>query len=165
MNMGKKRSRSSESAGESALRLLAIRDHSREEIRSKLQAKGFGAEEIERVLRDLVARGILDDFRYAQRLALSLTEEKLLGPQRIRQKLFQRGIPANLAQEAIEKAEETLAASERLQKVLRMKLQGRNLGQVLPKEKKQLVNYLRQRGFLWEDIWEAFQEAGALEEE
>jgi len=165
MNKEKKRSRSSPRAEESALRLLAVRDHSRHEIRSKLKAKGFGAEEIERVLQDLVARSFLDDSRYAQRLAFSLAQEKLLGPQRIRQKLFHRGIPANVAEKAIEKAEETLTASERLQKVLRMKLKGRSLGQILPQEKKKLINHLRQRGFLWEDIGEAFQEAGGLEEE
>jgi len=165
MNREKKRSGSAASAEESALRSLAMRDHSQEEVRRKLQAKGFGAEEIERVLKNLVSRGILDDFRYASRLALSLTSEKLLGPQRIRQKLFQRGIPANLAKEAIEKAEETLAVGERLQQVLRTKLKGRSLGQVLPREKRRLINYLRQRGFLWEDIAEAFEGAGGLKEE
>lgn len=163
--MGKKRSGQAQKAEESALRLLGQRDHSREEIRRKLLAKGFTPEEIEKALKWLEDRRILDDLRYAQKLALSLAKEKLFGPQRISQKLFQKGIPAELAKEAMEKANETWAANERLRTVIRMKLKGRSLEQLFPNERRKLASYLRQRGFLWEDIWEAFQEAGGFTEE
>jgi regulatory protein len=163
--MWKKRSGQAQKAEESALRLLAQRDHSREEIRRKLVAKGFIPEEIERALKWLEDRRILDDLRYAQKLAFSLAKEKLLGPQRISQKLFQKGIPAELVKEAMKKANETWAANERLRMVIRMKLKGRSLEQLFPNERRKLVSYLRQRGFLGEDIWEAFPEAGGFTEE
>ena len=163
--MREKRPGEAEKAEEAALCLLARRDHSREEIRRKLKVRGFSPEEIEKALKWLETRGILDDLRYAQKLAFSLTKEKLLGPQRISQKLLQKGIPAELAQEAMEKADETLAAGERLRRALRMKLKGRSLDQIFPSERRKLANYLRQRGFLWEDIWEAFQETGGFTEE
>jgi SOS response regulatory protein OraA/RecX len=98
-------------------------------------------------------------------LAFSLTQEKLLGPQRISQKLFQKGIPAELAREAMERADEALAARERLRIVMGRKLRGRSLEEIFPSERRKLASYLRQRGFLWEDIWEAFQEAGGFTEE
>jgi regulatory protein len=162
--MRKKRPKPGENAKESALRLLALRDHSREEVRCKLRAKGFDREEIEEALQTLEMRGILDDGRYAQRLAFYLAQEKLFGPQRISQKLFQKGIPADLIQQAMGKAEEGLATNARLRVVLGMKLKGRRLEQIFPNERRKLANYLRQRGFSWEDIQEAFQEAGGFTE-
>jgi regulatory protein len=163
--MPKERPKSWENAKESALRLLAKRDHSREEVRRKLRAKGFAPEEIEEALRKLETRGILDDGRYAQRLAFYLAQEKLFGPQRISQKLFQKGIPADLIQEAMAKAEEGSATNARLRVVLGVKLKGRSLERLFPNERRKLTHYLRQRGFSWEDIQEAFQEAGGLTEE
>jgi regulatory protein len=163
--MRKKSSGKAQKAEESALRLLAQRDHSREEIRRKLQARGFTPEEIEKALKWLEEREFLDDLRYAQKLAFSLAKEKLLGPQRIRQKLFQKGIPAGLVKEAVEKADETLAAGERLQIAMRMKLKGRSPEEIFPDERRKLAGYLRQRGFSWEDIREAFQETGGFTEE
>ena len=163
--MRAKRPKLRENVQESVLRLLAKRDHSRAELRRKLQGKGFHSEEIEEALQGLETRGILNDCRYAKRLACDLAKEKLLGPQRIRQKLFQKGIPADLVQEAMGKAEEGLATNARLRVVLGMKLKGRNLGQIFPNERRRLANYLRQRGFLWEDIQQAFQEAGGFTEE
>jgi regulatory protein len=163
--MRKKSSGKAQKAEESALRLLAQRDHSREEMRRKLQARGFTPEEIEKALKWLEEREFLDDLRYAQKLAFSLAKEKLLGPQRIRQKLFQKGIPAGLVKEAVEKADETLAAGERLQIAMRMKLKGRSPEEIFPDERRKLAGYLRQRGFSWEDIREAFQETGGFTEE
>ena len=163
--MREKSSGKAQKAEESALRLLARRDHSREEIRRKLQARGFTPEEIEKALKWLEDREILDDLRYAQKLAISLAKEKLLGAQRIRQMLFQKGIPAELAKEAVEKADETLAAGERLQIAMRMKLKGRNPEEIFPDERRKLAGYLRQRGFSWEDIREALQETGGFTEE
>ena len=163
--MRKERLKSWENAKESALRLLAKRDHSREEVRRKLRTKGFPPEEIEEALQRLETSGFLDDGRYAQRVAFYLAQEKLLGPQRISQKLFQKGIPADLIQEALAKAEEGLATKARLRVVLETKLKGRSLERLFPNERRKLANYLRQRGFPWEDIQEAFQEAGGRTEE
>ncbi len=161
----KERAVYSRSAEESALRLLAQRDYSREEMRRKLTAKGFPPGEIEAALGELEAKKFLDDFRYAQRLAIALARGKFLGPQQIRQKFFQKGIPADLAQAAMAIAEVTVPATERLQKVMRMKLKGRLLEEVTLAEKRKLANTLRRKGFSWEDIQEAFRELGGFTEE
>jgi SOS response regulatory protein OraA/RecX len=134
-------------------------------MRRKLRARGFSAEEIEKALGWLEARDMMDDRRYAQKLAISLAREKLLGPQRVSQKLFQKGIPPELAREAMEMADELFAAAERLRTVMRMKLKGRNPEEIFPGEKRKLAGFLRQRGFSWEDIREAFQETGGFTEE
>ena len=160
-----KRAVYAKSAAESALRLLARRDYSREEMRRKLTAKGFPPGEIDAAVGELEAKKFLDDFRYAQRLAVALAREKFLGPQRISRKFFQKGIPADLAQAAMAIAEATLPANERLQKVMRMKLKGRLLAEVTLREKKKLADTLRRKGFQWEDIQEALRELGGFTEE
>ena len=162
---GKKPAVYLQSAEESALRLLARRDYSREEMRRKLTAKGYPSGEIDDTLRKLEIQKILDDSRYAQHLAMAFGKEKFLGPQQMSQKFFQKGIPADLAKAAIAIAESTLPVNERLKNILRMKLKGRLLEELAPNEKRKLVDTLRRKGYLWEDIQEAMRESGGLPDE
>ncbi len=154
-----------QSAEEDALRLLARRDYSREEMRLKLATRGFPSAEVEDALRKLEVRKILDDVRYARRLAVALAQEKFLGPQRLRQKFFQKGIPADLTQDAMALAETTFPAKERLGYILRRKLQGRSLEELALSEKKKLADALQRKGFLWEDIQATLDESGGLADE
>lgn len=163
--MPKKLLKSLEEGEEYVLRLLGIRDYSHEEIRQKLRGKGLGVDGAEAILKKLEARGLIDDRRYARRLAALYTREKLWGPQRVVHGLLQKGISLDLAREATDQAEEGRSSRERLQKVLRLKLRGQGLEEMLPQEKRRLTNYLRQRGFHWEDIMEVLQEAGGVTEE
>jgi regulatory protein len=81
-----------------ALRLLARREHSREELRRKLAAQpaegdrdGDGkGEEIEALLDDLTARGWLSDARCAEQSIRA--GARRYGPLRLAQRLRERGI-------------------------------------------------------------------------
>ena len=152
-------------AEETALGLLARRDFSREEMRLKLTAKGFPPAEIEDTLRKLEAKKILDDSRYARHLAIALVQEKLLGPQRLRQKFFQKGIPADLAQDAMAIAEATFSVKERLRQIVERKLKGRRLEELSLSEKRKLAGALHRKGFLWEDVQATMNESGGLADE
>jgi regulatory protein len=163
--MPKKLLKSPEEGEEYAFRLLGIRDYTHEEMRQKLRGKGLGDSEAGEILKKLEGRGLIDDRRYARRLAVHYSREKLWGPQQVVHKLLQRGIALDLAKEVIDQAEEDGSSRERLQKVLRLKLKGQGLEEMLPQEKRRLTRYLRQRGFFWEDIMEALQEAGGSIEE
>lgn len=162
---GKKPTVNLKNAEETALRLLARRDYSREEMRRKLTAKGFPSGETDDTLRKLEVRKVLDDFRYAQHLAIAFAKEKLLGPQQMSQKFFQKGIPADLAKAAMAIAEATLSVNERLQNIMKRKLKGRLLEELTLNEKRKLVDTLRRKGFLWEDIQEAMRKSGGLTDE
>jgi len=94
-----------------------------------------------------------------------LAQEKLFGPQRLSLNFYQKGIPPDLAEAAIEKAEAVLPSKERLQKLVSLRLKGRFFQEMSPKEKKRLVDTLRRRGFPWEDIQEVLQESGGISEE
>ncbi len=163
--VGKKPAIHWRSAEETALRLLARRDYSGEEMRRKLTAKGFPFREIDDTVRKLEGRRVLDDFRYAQHLAMALAQEKFLGPQRLSQKLFQKGIPADLAQTAVAIAEAALSVKERLEHRIKGKLKGRRPEELTPKEKRKLAGALYRNGFQWEDIREAMGESGGFAEE
>jgi regulatory protein len=152
-------------AEEAALGLLARRDYSREEMRLKLATRGFPSAEIEDTLRKLEARKILDDFRYARHLAISLAQGKFLGPQRLRQKFLQKGIPAELAQAAMGIAEATFSVKERLRQIMERKLKGRRLEELTLKEKKKLADALHRKGFLWEDVQATMDESGGSADE
>jgi regulatory protein len=148
-----------------ALRLLGDRDYSLEGLRRKLLGKGVGAPEAEGILRRLESLGLLDDERYARRLASYCTNEKLWGPRRVLQKLLEKGIPAELARALAEAAAQEGSSRERLRKVLGSKLKGQGMEGISPREKKRLANLLFRRGFPWDDIMEVLREGGGFTEE
>jgi regulatory protein len=154
-----------ETAEASAIRLLGRRDYSRSELRRKLMGKGFSAGEVDGVLTQFDTRGLLDDRKLAQRLADYYSREKLWGPQKLLQKMVQRGIPVEMAREVMDQEEEGGRTPERLRAILRHKLKGRDSLSLSVREKQGLANYLRQRGYAWDDIWEALQEIGGSLEE
>lgn len=74
-----------------ALRLLAMREHSRQELARKLHARGYQSEAIEPVLDALTVEGLLSE----PRLVETYVAERLgkgFGPLRIRQELRDKGL-------------------------------------------------------------------------
>jgi len=81
-----------------ALRLLARREHSRQELSLKMRQRKFAGDVIRTVLDDYEERGWLDDHRFADIYARQRMELGY-GPLRIQGELQQRGIhftPDNL---------------------------------------------------------------------
>ena len=76
-----------------AIRLLARREHSRAELARKLAEHGT-AEEIDDVLQNLAATGLLSDARYAE--AYVRGHAARFGAARLRQTLRQKGIAGEL---------------------------------------------------------------------
>jgi regulatory protein len=152
-------------AEEIALRLLARRDHSRQELRQKLLMRKVSPAEADAVLERLAAQGLVNDARYARRMAVHLSAEKLLGPRRIREHLARRGVSADLLGAAEEAAERETPPEKRVQKLAESKLKRRTLEELAPPEKRRLARFLYQRGFSWDDIQGFFHKAGGGFEE
>ena len=148
-----------------ALRLMGRRDYSCEELRRKLAAKGFSAGEVDGVVGDFERRGLLDDVKLAQRLAQYYSRDKLWGPQKVLAKLSQRGIPPQVGKDQVEQESPGETTPDRLRKALDLKLKKPPSHILSPREKRRLAGYLRQRGYEWEDIWEALRETGGSTEE
>lgn len=88
-----------------ALRCLAQREHSRAELARKLarhaedQPEAPAAAQIDRVLDELAARGLLDERRAAESVVAA--QARRFGGMRLRQTLRNRGVPAEVAAAAL----------------------------------------------------------------
>ena len=77
------------------MRLLVHREHSREELRRKLQTRFADSAEIEPVLDVLEERGYLSDERFVEEY-LKSRKRKGYGPLRIKAELRDRGVGRDL---------------------------------------------------------------------
>jgi len=91
------------SARDTAIGLLARREHSLGELRAKLGARGFAAGEIEAAIDGLVREGLASDSRFLEAFIGSRIR-KGQGPTRIRAELRQRGIDGEAADAALAQA-------------------------------------------------------------
>lgn len=98
---------------EIALRLLGQRDHSREELRRKLLARGGAEEAVAAVLSQMARLGYQDDARYAQRYA-EQRARRGIGRARLVEELAARGVARDLAARVVGEAELEDEASQAL---------------------------------------------------
>ena len=80
--------------------LLARRDFTSQELRAKLEAKGFATAATAVVIADLARAGLLNDGRYAQNY-VAYHAGRGQGPLRIAAELRQRGLAAELIEAAL----------------------------------------------------------------
>lgn len=134
---------------DSAMRLLARREHSQFELHQKLSRKGWQKTEIKPLLEWLANEGWQSD----ERFAASFVREKLLQGQGalkiIAQATQQRGVEREIIEAALE--HEAVDWRERCREI-----QQRKFGEQPPADRKQWakrVRYLQQRGFSSDDIF------------
>jgi regulatory protein len=97
-------------ARDAAYRHLSYRPRSREEVRRKLQEKGFSGPLVDAVLSGLERLGYVNDREFALQWARARIRLRSFGKRRIEQELRDRGIDRDLIQDALSEAFE--AASE-----------------------------------------------------
>jgi len=129
-------------ARNSAMRLLARREHSRAELRGKLVGRGFENDSVEELLQGLEDQDLLSDERFAMSLIASRAETGY-GPKRIDLELRNRGVSEELAREALAKAE--VDWEERVTGQVARKF-GSDPAQTFP-EWARRARYLERRGF------------------
>lgn len=133
-----------------AAELIGRRAMSRRDLERKLQEKGASAAEARYAAEWLEAIGAINDAEYAALLVRHYGQMGY-GPARLREKLYEKGIPRELWEEALEQAPENEGQIDRF---LEKKLLGR-----LPdeREKKRLTDALLRRGFSWGEIRAAWE--------
>lgn len=125
-----------------AIRLLTRREHSCQELKQKLQHKGFAAELVEKVTDQLQQEGLLSDARFAENYLRSRSN-KGYGPLRIQQELKQRGASEEIiSATVIEDEPEWFDLARRV----REKRFGKALPNSVPERMKQ-QRFLQYRGF------------------
>ena len=153
---------------ESALRLLARREHSRGELRRKLGEK-FGREfagEIERELDDLAGRDLLSDLRFARAYAREVSGR--YAARRIRAELQKRGVGADEIASALAELEGDGEGGEggeggdsELNRAREMVARRRRVGvdsEAEAKERARLIRWLAGRGFSFETAKRAVEQ-------
>ena len=129
-----------------AVALLARRDYSTRELRSKLKERGYLENAIEPVLIDLEETRKLDDARYGANVVASRSG-RALGPARIRQELKRKGVAAETIDQALAGGEGE-PAPDFIQ--LARQARTRKFGPELPtdwKERSRQARFLQYRGF------------------
>lgn len=91
-----------------ALGLLAVRWRSREELRRRLTAAGFEAQEVTGALADLERAGLVEDGRFAAEVVRDRAGRRLAGDRAIRSALRSRGVAPQVIEEALEGAGDEL---------------------------------------------------------
>ena len=136
---------------ESAIRLLAIREHSRFELSQKLNAKGFTSLGIDSALDELEMQNLQSDLRYSKSL-IRVRQFKGYGPVYIRNYLLQKGVGSEIIESTLDfndpawqKALEDTAVKK--------------FGEAKPedfKQKAKQMNFLLRRGFSSQQIQDFF---------
>ena len=134
--------------------LVGKRAMSRRDLEKKLQAKGASETEARYAAEWLEAIGAIDDADYAAMLVRHYGNLGY-GAAYVRQKLYEKGIPRELWDEAMDALPD---AAEHIGRFLESKLHGR-----LPdeKEKKRLTDALLRRGFSWGEVRSAWNDLGS----
>jgi regulatory protein len=135
-----------------AVRMLARREHSIDELRRKLLTKGYAAAIIEPVIEKLAGKRLISDRRFTSGF-VHHHAKRGQGPVRIRAELRQQGIPDTEIEEELRGAEvdwQRLAAEVRRRK----------FGAAAPRnlsERAKQSRFLQYRGFDAEQIRAAFR--------
>ena len=91
-------------ARHAALSLLSYRARSRRELVTALRKKGHAFPDLESVLDDLEARGLLDDAGFAEALVRDRIRHRPRGNRRLLSELREKGVDAATAERAVERA-------------------------------------------------------------
>ena len=138
----------------SAADLIGKRAMSRRDLERKLQEKGASEAEARYAAEWLEAIGAINDAEYAALLARHCADLGY-GPQRVREKLYEKGVPRELWEDAVDTLPDPAEAIDRF---LERKLRGRTPDE---KEKKRLSDALLRRGFSWSDVRAGLNRLGA----
>ena len=147
------------SALESAFRILARRDHTREELAAKLRKKGFDPRAIASALVRCRELGYLDDAKTAVILAGHLAESGY-GPLRVRQALMQKGLDDEAIQQALAHCGDEEAQVLRARCLLEKKASRLNREADPWKRRQKAYRFLAGRGFLSSVINRAITDVG-----
>ena len=141
-----------------ALYLLKFRSRSKKELGDRLRRKGFGEDEVEKVLADLERAGLLDDVDFARSLVRSRMRE-LWGKRLIEYELGKFGIKGEEARRVLDEVYDgDFVRREAREKVL--KLVGRWRGMERRKKREKLIAYFSRRGHSYDFIRSLLEEAG-----
>ena len=134
--------------------LIGKRAMSRASLEKKLKEMGASEAEARYAAEWLEAIGAINDADYAALLVRHCADLGY-GPARTREKLYEKGVPRELWDEALDQLPDN---GEQIDRFLQSKLRGRMPDE---KEKKRLTDALLRRGYSWGDVKAAWNRLGS----
>ena len=134
-------------ARQKAYRLLSLRPHSEKELEKKLREKDFPAVVIKETLEKLHDLKYLNDASFAKGLARNLAINKLWGNRKIIASLQEKGIGAQLIDEAVAAARLEISEEEAIAVLVKKKAAKKKPAAFDVKEKHKIFQSLMGRGF------------------
>jgi regulatory protein len=146
-----------------ALDLLGRRENTRAQLRRKLLQRKHDPADIDRVLDDLVAAGLLDDARAARTLTRHASHIKGHGRNRIARELAAKGVDPDIVAATLDAQIDPDEEAERLRVALERKARGKDLTD--RRESSKVWQALVRQGFSPDAVSKALRKAGTREEE
>ncbi|MBZ0203435.1 MAG: RecX family transcriptional regulator [Ignavibacteria bacterium] len=142
-----------------AFNFLSYRIRTISEIRKKLHSKKISESSIEKVLAHLGELGLTNDTDFARQFINEKLKRNPVGKKVLKQKLFEKGIPAGIAEEVIEKlfgeTDEKLLAMVSFDKYY-TKLESKAAD--INEKKRKVYDHLARKGFDYHVINEIIRE-------
>ena len=132
-----------------ALRLLARRDHAKNELKIKLESKAQDIEVINKVIDKLEKDGYLDDKAFAIKY-LRYRSELGFGPKKILFEMKNKGLDDRNIQESFDKFNSSWV--ELTKHAFQKKFGQIKSSEINTKDYKKRIRFLAQRGFSYNDI-------------
>ncbi len=132
-----------------ALILLSYRQRSRSELSQRLKEKGHGQKVIESLMDEFESKGYINDSEFAKVYATHLVEKKMTGKIAVRNKFFLHNIPDHILNPILDKLYDSNPSLDLVKNIIERRMQMRKR---TPKEKNRLVNLLKRKGFVWDEI-------------
>jgi len=154
-----------QAAYEAGLRLIAYRDRTVHELRTRLADKGFAPKAVERAVERLTRLGYLDDTAYCERTISETLASRPAGPRWITNRLRLKGVHPEVIREALTRAYPDELTEQMAYRVAAKQLR-RYRDDDPPARRRKLVGYLSRRGFDYDDVQKALRRVlGELDEE
>lgn len=138
-----------EQARQLAIRALALKGRSVEEIRTRLRERGIDQDLVETEIARLESEGLINDQVLAEDLADTLHRVKKMGPSAIRQALLQRSIPREIVDSVVSELPESTDALRELAEARMRQLSA------FPPEvaSRRLIGFLARRGYTGHEVY------------
>ena len=130
-----------------AYRFLSRRAHSQKELTDKLTTKGYSQVAIGKIIHEFVQRGYINDTDFAKMFIEEEINLKKSGPLLIKNKLIKKGVLPDIIDGLLTGIYNAETQSENCLYLFNKKY--RNFQ---PKQKNAVINYLRGKGYFWEQI-------------
>ncbi len=132
-----------------ALKLIAIKDRTDKEIRTKLKEKNYDELQIEEAVEFLANYGYINDSRYAEHFTNDAINLKKWGKARIRTELLRKGVDRDIVERTLEEAFSE-ADPDRLFSQMESRFGNADFSNM--KERTRIFNFYLRRGYSPEEI-------------